>query len=277
MNIDGLTSSPAGSAVSAAVYDSTGDPQGIVTRTGTELANLAPDTYFVWITQPSPMTGSMRLTLETIPRLVADGTGVPVHDPTRGQPSYFTFDALAGESVSVALTNISTEPPSTTNFAHLNVFAPGGTSSIDGATCQATRCSVLLRNLAKSGTYRIRVTPYQETATVSATLTLAKAVTGTLSAGQPFALNLGTVGQPALLSFSQASAGPFTMSIGSINSTPAGTGYRAILYNAANAEVASADWSATSLRLTSGNLPAGPYTVWIYSPGTATASMTVSF
>jgi YD repeat-containing protein len=275
VNIDGLTSSPAGSAVGVRVYDSMANAEGTTTRTATELENLAPDTYFVWLTQPSPMTGSMRVTLKTIPKIAANGAGVPVHNPTQGQPSYFTFDALAGESFGVALTDISTAPPSTTNFVMLHVFEPGALS-LASETCQATRCLVQLRNVAKSGSYRIRVEPYWPTMTASATLTLTKAVTGTLTGGQPFELNLGSVGQPALLSFSRPSTGPLSLNISSINPTPAGTSYRAYLYNAANGQVT---WGASSsaLTLSVASLPAGSYTLWIYPTGAATATMNVSF
>jgi hypothetical protein len=193
-----------------------------------------------------------------------------------GPNAYYTFNAQAGESVGLALGGIVRTPAATGQVLYVNVFPPGSPSAIISWPCSVPHCAVSLRNLAASGTYRVSLVPMQTGTTVAGTLAISRAMTASLTAGTPYALSLTQPGQPAVLSFTRSTAGPLSLSIGSISSTPAGASYTAILYNSSNGSVTSAS-SPSSMTLTSTNLPAGSYTVWIYPATASTASMNVSF
>lgn len=281
VHVAGLNATPAGSTVDVEVYDSLGTrEENVSASTGVsmEMAQLPADTYFVWVTQQSPMTGTMQVTLKPIPIVTIDGAGANFNSASPGSSSYFTFEAQAGESVGLALTNLvaTPTPTGTNNWATISVYAPASNSRLTSENCNTSTCGVSLRNLARGGKYRVAITPVTGT-TIAGTFSVSRAVTGTLIPNQPFALTLSAPGQPALLSFSRVSAQSLSLSIGSISAVPVGTGYSATVINSAGTQMILPRSSTSSIALTLTSLPAGSYTVWIYPAVASTATMTVSF
>jgi hypothetical protein len=192
------------------------------------------------------------------------------------QTAYFEFDANAGDSVGVALNNVTFSPSMTAQHT-VYLKHPNGTNLAWTNCAQGTGCVVRHRSLPVTGRYKIDVIVHPNWSTrISGTLTVSKGLTGTLNAGTPQSVILAATGQPALLTFTLASAQTVSMAFSSISTSPAGRSVGAEIVNAAGTSVASGS-STTGFTLNTGTLVAGTYSVWIYPLTPSTASVTVGF
>jgi trimeric autotransporter adhesin len=145
------------------------------------------------------------------------------------------------------------------------------------AWCYSSPCLVALTNaFAQSGSYTVTVTP-GGAATMSFTATLAPTVTGTLTSGTPYNLNLSSPWQGASLTFVATAGETTALDVSAITSTPADESYSITIYNSAGASVGGTN-SASSTTINLPNLAAGTYRVSVASvnsPSTATMQLTL--
>ena len=147
--------------------------------------------------------GSVTLSLYDIPHdfsatIVPDGPPVNVKLTTPGQNAELTFGGMAGENVSLNLTN-ATFPACSPNLSIIN---PNGTV-LFSSTCYGLGGFVPPQKLPATGTYRILLTMI-DPGTGSVTLNLYKVVNvaGKITInGSPVTVSLTTPGQSAALSF----------------------------------------------------------------------------
>jgi hypothetical protein len=203
-----------------------------------------------------------------------DGSSNNFSSSAPGQYTYVNFAGTAGQSLSVALSNIVLSPTSSALYFAIN--SPSG-SYFNSATCytSASGCEIHLRNLPTTGTYTLIAEPsYQMT---SFTARLSADVTGTLSSGEPLNVNLASSGQSATLGFTLSSAQTVAVNLGSIAVTPAGTSLTLSVYNSSNAQVGTPVSTSTGATVNVTNLAAGTYSVLVTPAIPVTGSLQVGY
>ncbi|MHB8419873.1 MAG: beta strand repeat-containing protein [Myxococcales bacterium] len=199
-----LTGSTFASATSVYVYAPNGNQAGstAVYSGSSAVIDLAPlsqtGTYTVSVAPSGAGTG--QLTLE----LFQDATGTVATNGTptgislaAGQRGEYTFSGNSGDYLGLGITSF-TESPSGTSIT-VYVYEPNGTDWWNNSIYQNT--SFALPQLPVSGTYTIRVEPYEATETTF-DLALLEPETGTLTAGTPVTFDGGEAGQEGRYTFS---------------------------------------------------------------------------
>jgi hypothetical protein len=217
----------------------------------------------------------MQVTLEpgVTPVLPLTGVGTNVSTPGPGQGAYMTFSGTAGQSVSLAITNLVLTP-NTVSYVLVNVLNPDG-ASISSTSCVPTSCEFSLMNLPKTGTYTVTVIP-GGAATMTYTATLSTDLTGHMTLGTGLPVSLASVGQSALLNFTATAGENVTLTVSGIATVPASTYVWVYVYNAAGTQVGSAS-GLTTATVNLSSLAAGTYTVLITPTYPVTASMTATY
>jgi hypothetical protein len=281
LNMNSISTTPAGKPVYAYVYNASGTQVGTVnssTNATLNLTNLAAGTYSVLLAPQSAATATLQITLASglSATLPVDGSTSALHATTvQGQNGYFTFAGTAGQNLGLALTNLALTPSSVTSVS-VSVDRPDGASLMSATTCSVSSipgCQLSLRNLPVSGNYVFRVVPNGQ-ATMSFKTTLSQNVSGALSLGVPMNVNLAVPGQNALLTFTATAGQTVAFNMNSIVTTPAGKTVYAYVYNASGTMVGSLGSSANGTsNLT--NLAAGTYSVLIAPQFAVTATLQV--
>jgi hypothetical protein len=246
----------------------------IARPTFTDVTPTQTGTHTLVFDPSAKTTGVMGVTLTAVPAdvtdtIVAGGPSTTVVIGAAGQNAQVTFDAVAGQRVSLQMTAVSIQQsvvtirrPDGSTLATTNVFTTGG--FIDSNV------------LVDSGTYTISVDPVREL-TGSMTLTLynvsADATASASIDGPPVTVTVGTPGQIGAVTFA-GTAGPRV-----------GINLTSVSISSSNVSVLNPDESvlipATSMT-TSGKFldaelaAAGTHTVRIDPVGTATGSATVT-
>jgi YD repeat-containing protein len=281
VNVGSIATTPASTIIDVYVYNSSGTIVGSGSSASgitINLPSLAADTYRVLIAPQYPVTGSLQLTLDPgeTGALSTSGTSTSITAEGPGQEAYFTFSGVAGQSMSLALSNVVVTPSGST-ASYVTVFNPDGTT-LTSTYCYSTNpgCEINLMNLPQTGTYSVTVPPVSSTQQMSFTATLSLDVSGVLSVGTPVNVGLGSVGQSALYSFTASSNQTVAVSVGSINVTPANTSVYLVVYNSSGTQVLSGS-SPTGVTLNLPNLAAGTYTVLVIPqyPVTGTVQLTL--
>jgi hypothetical protein len=206
-----------------------------------------------------------------------DGSSTAYSSAVSAQNGYFTFAGTAGQTLGIAVTNVS-YVPSSVGAHYVQVLRPNGTELISKycqTTSSAPGCAITLQNLPATGTYTIVVIPngYAKT---NFTLTVSPPITGTLAGGGAAqSVNLASPGQLALLNFTAAAGETVALNVGSIVTVPASKQVNVAVYNAAGAVVVSSNTSTSELTFNLTNLAAGTYTVLVDSPLAITGTMAV--
>src|SRR5581483_9360543 len=210
----GEATTPAGVWMGMTVYNSAGTQVASGAAgpsfTTINLPNLAADTYRVLVYPTVPATSNLQVTLEggVGGVLPSDGTSTNYSTPAPGQNAHFTFSGTAGQSVSLALTNLVLTP-SSPGYAQVYIYKPDG-SQYGEWNCWTTStqgCEYSLYNLAQTGTYRVQLIPGNGgTQTMSFTTAFSADPTGALSLNTPTQVTLGSVGESEVLTFT-ATAG----------------------------------------------------------------------
>lgn len=160
-------------------------------------------TYTIVVDPNSTFTGTMNLTLYNVPpditgTITAGGPAVTVTTTTPGQNATLTFNATAGDRVSLDLTNVSI------SGSALTLRKPDGAALVSNLIVGTAGAFVDATTLPVSGTYSIFIDP-QIAAVGSMTLTLYAVpadVTGTIAiGGLPVSVTITTPGQNAQLTF----------------------------------------------------------------------------
>jgi len=184
-----------------------------------------------------PVTALFTATLDPIN---SGGTGVtatvsPVYNPngtvTSGGSSlaqtttapnengYFTFQATAGDNLSLGIGNVTTSPY--TPYVFYEVDAPNGVV-VAGTYCYVPGCHAAMPNLPQTGTYYVTVYPNLQPVTMSYQATLSPILTGTLTPGTAFNVNLARPGQVAWYTFSGTAGDYLSLYMNNVSTVPSG-------------------------------------------------------
>lgn len=259
--------SPSGAALASAYAGSGG---GFVDTTtlpsnGTYTINVAPLVG----------SGAMTLTLYDVPpdataAATPGGSPVALSIGTPGQNGRVTFNATAGQRISLQLSNV------TISFATLSILKPDGSPVDSGRYLGAGNTFVDTTTLATAGTYTILLDP-QGAATGSASIQVYDVppdAGGPITLGSPVSITTTVPGQNARLTFSGTAGQRISMKIS--NSTFASA--TATLLGPNGAAVGSGTFFGTSGGFVDARtLPStGTYALVIDPPYTTTGSATIT-
>ena len=237
-------------------------------------------TYTVLINPDYAATVDMTLLLShalPVP-LLLDGASSNVTLATVGQPAQMTFNGIAGQNLGLGITGL-TLSPSTLTSTQVAVYFPNGTlwNGLNATGCDATApgCELILSNLPMTGTYSVVMSPTSGITggTGSFTATLSSDVTGALTAGIPFNLNLSRAGQNGRLTFSGTAGTSPTLTFSAISTIPAGQSVNFTVYQPNGSfftGVSGATFVLPSLPAT------GTYTLFVDPSFGATAMLSVT-
>jgi hypothetical protein len=179
------------------VYNSSGAlvSQTSMTADGTlNLANLAPGTYSIDVVPSSAATASMSVDLQpgASASLTLDGTSYGLGTSSTGQNAYVNFNAVAGQSVGVAISNLQFTPSSVTS-ANMTIYTPDGGYLWSSGCSAGAGCAPNYRTVPQTGTYSITIAP-SGAATMSFSAAASLNLTDTLTPNAPYNLALNQIG-----------------------------------------------------------------------------------
>jgi large repetitive protein len=279
LNVSGVTTSPANTAIYVYVYNTAGTViASTSTTTGAtlNLSNLAADTYRVLIFPASPATSSMQVILEpgAAGAVPSNGTTASFHTVEPGENAYLTFSATAGQSMSLALTNLSLTPASP-NYVYITMTKPDGSYYWSWACYLGAGCEYAFYKLPVTGTYNLTISPGATSQTMSFATTLSVDTTAALSLGAPTAVSLPAMGQSEVMSFTATAGQTLALNVANVVTTPANTSISIIVYNSGGTVIASTT-TTTGATLNLPNLAADTYTAFIAPAVPATSTMQVT-
>lgn len=258
-----ITTMPSNKAIWVTVYNPSGTnvgSSGSAAAPLINLQNLPAGNYDVLVSVADAATGSLQLNLASgmTGGLPSDATS-PVYSSTlKGQHGYFTFSGATGESLGLAVTNMTMNPSG--GYASFIIHRPNG-SYLNQFNCGPTQtpgCQLELRNLPATGTYSIVAAP-STAATMSFRLTLTHHSTTSLAFDTAQALSLALPGQYAQFTFTATANQTVAIGLSGVATTPANKTIWLSVYSASGANVSSAgNSSGPTINLPS--LPAGTYT-----------------
>jgi YD repeat-containing protein len=277
VDIDSVTTVPANIRVDTYVYNSAGGQTHAgpvltgLNRTH-NLPNLAPGTYFLWLVPEYPATTALQVTLKSVGTVPVDGTPVPVATVGAGNQQWHTFSAEIGDDFTLALSDV-TLTPDPQAFYLMNVVTPSGWT-VAGASCFGwlPGCRLAIRNLPERGVYRVQLESFG--ASLSATLTISPALTGTLAVDAPLPLNLQLPAQAAQLRFTATAGQYLSLEIDALSTMPANTVVGVTVYNSADGVLTSGT-AVTGTTLHLPNLAADTYFVWLMPEYPSTGTLQV--
>jgi YD repeat-containing protein len=281
-----IATNPSGGSYYVEILNSANQAFGsAVTSTSTtiNLPSLPADNYTVLAFSEGVFTGSMQISLAAgvTGSLPLNGTGVPISTSTPGENGYFTFAGVAGQSVTVAASNVMLTPNTVTNISMTgpanDVFGAQG-----GGYCP-TSCTLHIPYLPLTQNYSVSFVPGGE-ATMSLTATASPDVTATLTSGVPLNLTLGEAGQSALLTFSilgEAQQSP-TLYINNFSTNPSNSSYTLTVYQLTSGNsvmkqgVSTSTLTGTSQTINLPALAAGTYIILIQPNSASAASLQIT-
>ena len=176
-------------------------------------------TYTILVDPSGASTGGATLTLYDVPPdstgAITVGTPATVTTTTPGQNANRTFSGVAGQRVSLNLTN-STFAANACN--KLSIENPDGTT-LASNTCFIGSAFIEPQTLPSSGVYRVVVDP-ADASTGSATLTLYDVPadsSGSIAFGSAQTVTLGTPGQNAERTFTGTSGQRISLNVSSVS------------------------------------------------------------
>lgn len=278
LHLRSVVTTPVDRNVTLYLYNSTGVDaiQSMGPNTTMNLPVLPAGTYTVVIVPANASTATMQVLLDKEPTrtLVADGSTSSYSTSVVGQSLYFTFNATAGQSLALALSNLTF--PETWSFAGVALTPPGGTEVgvMDCYLQFVPGCPVTLRNLPATGVYKLRVTPAYAT-TMSFGATLTQTVTGTLTPSAPLDINLSPLGRQALVTFNNPTLQNVALNLRSVVTAPSGKNVSLKVYNSSGVQIPGDSTLTTNAAATLNmeNLPAGTYSVLVVPENAVTATM----
>lgn len=192
---------PAGRTVTYRVYKPDGAALGTLSTAAYGSLDLrlpADGTYQILVDAPYGETLNARMTLASGARPAIGGTPVVIATGLGGQPAYATFQASAGQRLSVGLHDL--ELSSGTSVA-VTVYRPDGASAGTATCTQANQgCKVNLP-VAVGGTYSVAVMPQATGQSMTFKLSVSEDISGVLVPDQPLEVVIPRRGQNARLTF----------------------------------------------------------------------------
>jgi YD repeat-containing protein len=282
LEISSLVTTPSGNSVVATVYGPTGVSiaSGSVTAGHTytfNLPNLSAGAYSLLVSPTYATTQSFQanLIVGVTGALPTNGSGNNFATTMSGENAYLTFSGTAGQSLSLGITNLVTNPAG--SYVTIYIYPPTGTSYSYYTSCTTPTpsfCALKLPVLPQTGTYTIQVIPSTQS-TMNFTAALFQDITGTLVSTSATSVSLSTAGQNESLSFTALGGTAVTISAAAITTTPANTSVGFYVYNSTGALVGSGSGTTTAT-LNLGSLAAGTYSLIIAPSNGATATMQVT-
>jgi YD repeat-containing protein len=279
LNIGSLATSPTNTAVIFYVYNSSG---ALVTQTSLSangainLGTLAAGTYKVVVAPNNAATASLNLTLAP----AASGAltlGVPAQFGTSsaGQNITLTFAATTGQSVSVALSNVTLTPVGASSMT-VNVYKPDGSLYFNWTnTVGASGWGIPMYSVPQTGTYSMVVSPGSSSQTMSYTATYSTAAANALQLNTPATANLNTAGQSGLFTFTTTAGQTVALNIGGITTSPAGATLYINVYRSNGTQLTTTT-TVTGTTLNLANLAADTYSVLVFPEVAATTTLQVT-
>ncbi|HZT02529.1 MAG TPA: IPT/TIG domain-containing protein, partial [Steroidobacteraceae bacterium] len=242
----------------------------------TGVADLYPSvlpqtgTYRVVAQQKSAGTGTLTFTATGIQP--ATGFTNAYSTSTAGQAISFTFPGTAGQSASLALSNLVVSANTPTDV-FVNVTKPDGTFLMS-SWCHTNGfgCVLSLLSLPQSGTYQVQVSPANSSQTMSFTTTFSSDVAGALTLNTPMPVSLSSMGQSGVFTFTATAGETVAVNESGVTTVPAGVSMGLIVYNSAGTQVGSTSGSSFAT-LNLPNLPADTYRVLVYPATPATSNL----
>jgi hypothetical protein len=281
--------SPSGARLQMNVYDSSGAQDA-----GTDVFNSSPGdlnftpssdeagtTYVVISPWDGNATGSFTLTYanDVTGKLTA---GVAKKGATKfeGQDAVYTFKAVTGHHVTIALTRPLTAPPGAR--LQMNVYDSSGAQDAGTDVFNSSPGDLNFTPTAdEAGTTYVVISPWDGNATGSFTLTYANDIGGKLTSGKAKKGTLKYEGQNADYTFTAVKGKRVTISITRPRTAPGGTRLQLNVYDSSGAQDTSTDvfsTSPTSVSFTPTGAEAGRTTI-VISPwdANATGSFTITY
>jgi len=257
-----------------------------------DLPNLSAGTYSVVVWPNSKdgfgaytaAEGSVQATLApgVTNALPTDGTPTSIHTTVPGQLTHLTFTATAGQSLAIALTNISFSDPAISEVTG-TIYAPDGSELPDGVDCFMngnTTCEGSVPAVRQTGTYTLVIGQSEPAdATMSMSVIVTKDVAGTMTVGTAVNVSLLQMGQNGAFKFTTTVKQSLTLHLNNpvISETTDAGGMTATVYDSAGNFVAEVPDTGVSASVRMANLKAGTYLVILSPdyPATGTAQLKV--
>jgi YD repeat-containing protein len=267
--------SPTSSSISYTVYA----PNGLQVMQGSVSAS-SPSIHLPKVSAAGTYTlvfqsntASTQLTLaSTLDAALNMGVATTVTSAVGDQSQRVLFNASAGQTLDVALTNTTTSPAGYEMY--YTVYAPDGSTYTTGSWSSSST-GINLSNLSMSGTYQLVIAANNIYTTNNATYTtqveLFPGVSGTLpTTGVSQSYSSLGAGENISLTFAASQGQNLEVTLNNISVTgTSSTQFYAYIYNAAGTEVTYASCSPASpasCRASLWNLPAGIYTLLVTPP-----------
>jgi hypothetical protein len=262
-------------------------PASVGTSGGSIDAKTLPatGTYTILVDPQSNATGSMTLTLHTVPpdatgSILPGGAPVTITTTALGQNAQLTFTATLGQRISLELTDVDVGTSSCCS-AMVSIVRPNGTNLVSPTYVGTNGAFVDTKAVTSTGTHTILFDP-QGGASGSATLRLYDVpadAAGTLSIGGASAsLSVATPGQNARLTFSGTAGRTVTLSASGVTIGTSGCCSTMVsVLRPDGTKLVSPTYVGTNGRTLTMTLSAsGTYAVVVDPQGAATGAMTLT-
>lgn len=224
LQIAGQSTLPAARAVSYQVYKPDGTSLSSRSVSNFDTLNLptlpASGEYMVFVdpTYGAAVTAQLKLTTGEGSGTEIDGTPGEFSTTYPGQPTYMTFQAVAGDQLSLGISELAV---SSGTSVSVYVYRPGGASAAS-TTCHVSYHGCTLNiNALDSGTYSVVTTPQNANQTVQFKATLSRDLRLTLARNAPLQLSIARRGQRARLSFTGQAGDALALQVAGQSTFPA--------------------------------------------------------
>ena len=222
--------SPAGTSLIMNVYDSSGgqDANGVLINTSPTEIDFTPTSTEAGTTTVviSPWnfetTGSFTLTYATdVTGSLTSGVATTGTIKYAGQHADYTFTAVAGKHVTLAITNPHVSPSG--NSLIMNVYDSSGGQDANGVLINTSATEIdFTPTSTEAGTTTVVISDWNFETTGSFTLTYAKDVTGKLTSGIAKAVKIKFAGQDGNFTFTAVAGVPVTLVVTNPLISPSG-------------------------------------------------------
>jgi hypothetical protein len=279
LNFGSITTTPSGKIVRMRVYGPSGTQLADVESASGDTVNLealgaGTHMALVHIEGAFPGMAQLKLVNGLAGALPTTGTSQNFGASVPGQNGYFTFDAIAGDDLAIALTGLSLTP--TSSNITVKTYRPNGTelNSFNVALSQNPGGSASLLDVPATGTYSVKVDPAAFTQ-ATYTLTVSQAITGTLvPSATPLTLDLTVPARRGYLDFTATAGQSLSLQLSAISTTPSGRQITARVYNSSGTQIGTVS-SETGATLNLSNLTAGTHMVLLHVDSAAAGTVQV--
>ena len=246
--------SPAGNYLTMNVYDASGaqDANGVYISTSpteidfTPTANQAGLTTVVISPYNFETTGSFTLTYATdVTGALTSGVATTGTIKYAGQHADYTFTAVAGKHITLAITSPHVSPAG--NYLVMNVYDASGAQDTSGVYISTSPTEIDFTPTSdQAGLTTVVISAYNFETMGSFTLTYAKDITGTLTSGVAVTKTIKYAGQWVDLTFKAVAGVSVTLAITNPHVSPMGNNLVMNVYDMSGAQDASGVYINTS-------------------------------